>query len=166
MKTVNVLSGKEFPQGFINLKGYEAPKVRDEKYCFGLLPPKAIYEFTLNSRFPLTLKFIDGFYYRPNKHFFTDQGSVPRLVQFFVPKDRFLLSFIMHDSAYKDGGLWKCKEYDGEYKFYKMTRSESDYFLQQMILLEPTPGGLPSALTVWIGVRLGGAFSYHSKPDR
>lgn len=154
-----ILEKSKFNIGFINIEGYTCPKVLDKPQgLFGWGVPKAIYQFDLDKKNPLTLHYIDGLYYRPNKHFLTDQGSVPRFAQTFIPKDRFLLSFLFHDSAYIDGGLWVCGTYDGEYKFVEMTRAEIDSMLYHMIRLEPCPGGCVSSSVVWIGVRLGGAF--------
>lgn len=147
--------------GFINQQGYECPKIRDQKYFFGLLPPKAIYRYKSDEDNPLTLLFTDGKYYRPNKNFETDMGSVPRVLQFFIPKDRFLLSFIFHDSIYKEGGIWVSDTYDGPYVFKKLSRSKGDSMLKVMTTLEPSPAGVVASSCVWFGVTVGGHFGYH-----
>ena len=130
---------------------------------------KAIYEFTLDAKFPMTYVATDGTRIRPDIHFFTDQGTVPRLgLQFFVPKDRFL-GFYFHDSCCIHGGLWVWKPIpivnkDGtisfspfrdSYVFVKFTRAEADTLLHDMVLADPKPGWGITADAVWVGVRIG-----------
>lgn len=67
---------------------------------------KSLYEYTADKFDPLT--FITPFelHIQPDKHFPHDMGSVPAFAQILFPKDRFLASYLFHDSGYDHKGLW------------------------------------------------------------
>lgn len=123
---------------------------------------KQIFEFTNNPDNPLTCE-LRGNLYRPDNHFFTDMGSVPKALQLLCPKwfakDRYPLSYIYHDSAYRHGGHWVAAP--GNWHFIPMTRKQVDNVLREMIILEG--GGRANARTIWLGVRAGGWASWKKK---
>lgn len=141
---------------------------------------KAIYEFTLDGNFPLTYVSASGVKYRTDRHFYTDQGSVPKLFcQLFVPKDRFL-GFYLHDSAFIHGGLWMNEPQwemtteigrDGmlnfvpKFVFREMTREKVDALLHDMVLADPRPGWNFTANCVWLGVRIGSLWTHYGEGD-
>jgi len=134
---------------------------------FSLVPDPAkstwwttIYQYRAKTH-PLTFVHSDGTRYQPDKHFFTDQGSIPRFppfVRMCVCKDRFL-GFYLHDSGYMDGGLWT----DGVFRH--MTRKQVDDLLYEMILADPIPGNKATAWLIWVHVRMYGGFCGWHKRD-
>jgi len=147
-----------------------------------------VYEYTAKEK-PLTFVHSDGTRLQPDRHFFTNQGSIPRFppfIRMFIPKDRFL-GFYLHDSGYMDKGLWVLKpserpmkwtmtatvdetgmighEPHGEYVFTEMTRKQVDDLLYDMILADPIPGSTATAWLVWSHVRMYGGWSGWGKGD-
>jgi hypothetical protein len=116
---------------------------------------KQIYEFTNHKNDPLTCK-MGLILYRPDRHFYTDLGSVPKTFQKLLPrwfaKDRFAKSYIFHDSAYKHKGVWV--NVNGKWEFRALTRKQADEMLYEMILLEG--GSRAAARLIYAGVRMGG----------
>jgi hypothetical protein len=140
---------------FENLKGYSIVEDKPKSSWW-----TTIYEYTAKEN-PLTFVHSDGARYRPDNHFFTDQGSVPRFppfIRMFVPKDRFL-GFYLHDSGYAFGGLW----INGAFRV--MTRKQVDDLLYDMILADPIPGSKATAWLVWSHVRLYGGLAGWGKGD-
>ena len=107
-----------------------------------------IYEYTAANP---AMAYIDrsGKYWRPDNHFYTDLGSVPLLLQGIpgLQKDRWIRSYIMHDSCYKHGYLW-CM---GEKK--ELSKGQIDTMLFDMVRAEG--GGAFIAWTIYLGVRAG-----------
>ena len=123
---------------------------------------KEMYEFTNDDADPLTCC-VDGILYRPDHHYKTDLGSVPRTFQFILPeyfaKDRYVKSYLFHDSAYNHGGVWVAV--NGGWEFKAITRKQADEMLRDMILLEG--GSKANARLIYWGVRAGGRFSWQGK---
>ena len=65
---------------------------------------KAIYPFVNDPYNPLTYHRADGIQLRPLAIMETDTGTVPRSVRILISKDRYLDSYIIHDSGYTQGG--------------------------------------------------------------
>jgi hypothetical protein len=61
---------------------------------------RPIYEYNRHKLTPVTLYVAPGVYVQPDRHFFTDMGSVPELIQYGIPKDLHNPSFVLHD--------WPC----------------------------------------------------------
>ena len=142
---------------FINRQGYELDKVRSERYM--LIFPKAIYEFNLDEREPLTLVLDTGYMMQPDRHMAeTDMGSIPVPLQPLFPKDEFLLSYLFHDSGYKHGGLYVRKPGDADYVFNVMSRDDIDKLLRFMIKTEG--GGAIKRALIYRAVRIGGSGSF------
>ena len=124
---------------------------------------KEMFEFTNDDADPLTYANAKGQIIRPDHHFRTDMGSVPRTLQSLLPwwfdRFRFPKSYIFHDSGYKHGGHWFAVT--GGWAFKSLTRRCVDDFLHEMILAEG--GSTANARTIWAGVRMGGRFSWQGK---
>ena len=116
---------------------------------------KEMFEFTNDPHDPLT--FADDILIRPDNHFRTDMGSVPRTLQFIAPRwfnrFRYPQSYILHDSGYSHHGHWVAAN-GSDWHFVKMTRKQVDDLLYDMIIAEG--GSHANARTIWLGVRLGG----------
>ena len=106
---------------FINPTGYRLVKLPSED-------DTALYEFTLELKYPLHFACDDGRFFQPDKHEITDMGSIPPFVQAFLPKDRCLLTWIIHDSGYAKGGLYVAYR-EKQYTFLPMRRHELDNFM-------------------------------------
>ena len=144
-------------------KGYNAviDPIRSNWY-------RTIWEFTADEKSPITAIDKDGVHYRTDRHYFSDCGSIPKLLRFFVSSTRFLF-FWFHDALCKFGGLWVWKSEPvvnasgivsfkptGEaYVFVKFTRAEADALLHDFVLADPKPGWGITADAVWLGVRIG-----------
>lgn len=122
---------------------YDLYKLRDEprypelnKYIligwFTKYLTKAIYEFKNDPMDPLTYHAPDGRCYRPKDKMETDMGSVPAILQPLVPKDRYIQSFLVHDSGYEDGGLFVSAIGQGDgFAFVILSRNGLDRLLQK-----------------------------------
>jgi len=143
---------------FENPRGFRRDKLRNQRYL--LLFHKAVYEFTLDSVAPLTFHLPSGVRIQPDRHLAeTDMGSTPASLQLFVPKDRFLLSYLFHDSAYHHGGLYMAyPPYSDEFNFQPMSQFEADCLLRTMVRAEGASA--VGAALIYRAVRLGGWASY------
>ena len=117
------------------------------------------FEFQSDLADPLTCC-LHGILYRPDFHFFTDKGSVPRLIQTIAPyyfdRAKYERAYYFHDSAYAHGGVWVAVH--GGWEFKKITRKQADTMLRDMILLEN--GSKMNARLIYAGVRAGGWASW------
>jgi len=122
----------------------------------------ALYEFINDPDDPWTFHHPDGYLVRPDKHFITDMGSVPKILQGLIPvlfsKDLWLGDYCMHDAGYKHGGLWFAKRNITTFIFCKMKRGVVDELLD--LTIHASGGGCLSSAPIWFGVRLGGWFSF------
>ena len=126
---------------------------------------KELYEFTNDDADPLTCE-LGGSLFRPDHHYITDLGSVPKTLQYLCPKwfakDRYPVSYLFHDSAYKRGAVWMGVP--GGWKEMKLTRKAVDVMLRDMIILEG--GGRANAQAIYAGVRLGGWASWDKEAPK
>jgi len=117
------------------------------------------YQFDNSLSDPLTLA-LDGNLYRPKQSYKTDMGSVPPSLQAIYPrwfaKDRYLDSFLLHDQSYAFKSIFEAVP--GGWEKIILTRKQADKMLKQCILLEG--GSRKNAWAIYIGVRLGGCFSW------
>jgi hypothetical protein len=113
------------------------------------------YEFTLSHHTPLTFWSQErGKYIRPDRHGFTDMGSIPVGLQWLFQKDAFLVSYIFHDSAWREGGLYFSDAYGGPYIYQEMHRSSANGLLVEMIEAE---GGMwITRNVIWAAVTVCG----------
>ena len=99
------------------------------------------WEWRTDKTNPSTFHHPDGRRFRPHGYMArTDLGSIPQAIQSlpsFGPTD-FPYSYVMHDSAYEDGGLYTCiPEHDtDDYRFTPMTRNEIDQLLYLCVQAE------------------------------
>lgn len=141
---------------WFNPGGYKLVKIADKRVFLWIT--KAIYEFTLDEHNPLTFLHPGVGFIQPDRHVKTDMGSIPVPLQVFWPKDRFLLSYLLHDSAYRHGGLYFSDERYRGYSFVKMEREEVDDLLRYTIKAEG--GSRFTRNMIWRGVRIGGGHRY------
>jgi len=119
---------------FINPYGYDLVKVGSARTLLGR---KAIYQLRLHPTDPLTYVDRVGLKYQPNQSYETDMGSVPWALRWLCDKDKYLLSFLFHDSAWEHGAVWACSpDVDGPYQPMPMTRKESNVMLAEMVRIE------------------------------
>lgn len=154
--------------GFVNsgmcgqFRGFSIEPVRQDSYLW--LFKKTIYEFKLHMHHPLMFIY-NNIVYQPDRHFLTDQGSLPRIMQWMIQKDRFI-GFYFHDSGYRHGGLHVSYDHGETFRFEAMSRSCLDNMLSVMVTLDPEPGNRLTRWAIWWGVRLGGWLSYGKGDER
>jgi hypothetical protein len=118
---------------------------------------RTLYEYQADAQHPLTVQFAEHGFVRPDRHGFTDMGSVPEVAQLVVPKDLHLASFIIHDSGYREHGLYVSSTLDGLYTFAPLSRARVDRLLREML----RAAGYPHrARLVWAAVWAGGRFCW------
>jgi len=129
-------------------------------YWTGGIRGKQIYEFQNDVKDPLTYEDADCNLIRPDAHTFTDMGSVPKLCQFLLPKwfakDRYISAYIFHDDAYNHKGLWFAMA-EG-WQFIDISRRQADNLLREMVT--DLGASKANAYLIWLGVRIGGRFSW------
>ena len=103
------------------------------------------YEFALNLADPLTVSPMSGMFVRPDRHGITDLGSIPEQLEPLFPRNQYEASYIIHDSACREGGLYFSSEYDGVYVFCRITSNRAAKILRNCVKAE---GGS------WIGDHL------------
>jgi hypothetical protein len=145
---------------FVNPDGYSlvkrpGPHFYRPKWANGLpLFRVTLYEFTLSDLHPLTFRTPGHWHYRPDRHFVTDMGSIPRPLQLLFPKDEFLLSYLFHDSLCLHRKQFVSASLDGEYRPARMDSVEAARQLRTQIRAEG--GSAVRAATVYGAVRLFG----------
>lgn len=157
MKPGWINSGMEIG-GIRQPKGFDIRDYRREYFVlFGrrLWCTKTIYLFELNELHPLTFIHPDGRWIQPGRRFPTDQGSVPRLCQLIVIKDRFL-GFYLHDFGYEHGYVWVSWDCGKTWVKQYLTRRGHDELLDVSVRYDPAPAGVMERAAVWAGVRSGG----------
>ena len=112
---------------------------------------RAKYEFTLDAVNPLTYKAQEHLFIQPDRHGTTDMGSIPEALQVIIPKDRFLKSFIIHDSACRERGLYFSGCPARAFNFAPMSSRRIHDLLREMVLAEG--GASWQARLIWCAVR-------------
>jgi len=82
---------------------------------------RTLYEYTADYDNPMTLQLGERIFVRPDRHGYTDLGSVPEAIQIVIPKDLHNPSFLIHDSATRDHGLYFSSTRDGVYVFCEIS---------------------------------------------
>lgn len=141
-----------FKPRFLNPEGYSIVKDIERSTRWN-----TIYEYTTGNP-SLTYRDKHGNIWRPDNHYFTNQGTTP----LGIGKDRFL-GYYLHDSACIFGGLWQWQ--GDKWVFVKLTRRQADDMLYDMVLADPQPGWKSTACTIWLGVRIGAMFQKHGAGD-
>ena len=165
-------------QRFLNVRGgYTLIDAGTKRELFGAIPQ---YEFTLDATQPLMWQGeVAGLwgYWQPDRHGRTDLGSVPVPLQAIpgLGKDRFRAAYIFHDSACREGclyrsaggglvthrdsqGNWWASFMDNAEPFVRVpvTRAQADAMLYSMIRADRR-AWLVQAATIYAGVRIGAA---------
>jgi hypothetical protein len=107
-----------------------------------------------------------GLYLQPNMGFFTDGFSAPPIVYYLIPSlkpfGRYKRPGFLHDSSYKDKGLFASETISGPFVRYPMTRLECDDLLHDMCLTE---GAWEiEADGIWLAVH-GAGWQYYGRGD-
>lgn len=156
--TVEIMASVERRGVWINTGGYALRKLRVEFWPWPGLPSpwrKPIWEFQNSISEPLTYRAMFGYYVQPDRHRAeTDLGSIPVPLRGFFPESEFALSYILHDSACRDHGLWTAYTARGPFRFHWMTSLHVHYLLRESIVAEG--GSAARAATIWACVRLFG----------
>ena len=125
---MNLSGGK-----WINPKGFI---LRDTLTKVPGFPPwrkRTLYEYTADHFKPLTFR-LGGIFIQPDRHGYTDMGSVPEMLQFlFCPKDLHNPSFILHDSACDHHGLYFASRLQGPYTFCPISSRRAARLLGQCL---------------------------------
>jgi len=119
---------------FDNPQGYCIRKVRDRPYL-GIFS-KAVYQAVMDKEHPLTYHDADGRRIRTQGVFKTDMGSTPIVTRHFFPKDRYLVSYLFHDDAWRSGGLFVAEAGEDEFNFQAISRTQANKLLGLMIKAE------------------------------
>jgi len=119
---------------FINADMWREYKVADIPYL--KFWTKAIFFIEMDVRRPLIFKRPDGVWFKTRGTFYSDHGSIPLTVQPGLPKDRFLLSFLIHDSACIDHGLYVSRDKGITWTFEWMPSGDVHILLGVMVRAE------------------------------
>lgn len=142
--------------------GYHDTKLYD-RYWLWFLFPTAIYHFELDRVAPLAYVTPEtGWLYRPNASFDSDRGSVPSFASILTAPDTFLVSYYMHDSGCRFGGLWVSKDGGTTWLWMDMTREQMDRLLWHMVRAEG--GNQCQADAIYAGVRVGAFLGIGGQP--
>ncbi len=146
---------------FINYQGYKAPWHHNESSL--IFFRKAIFEFSLDSKAPLIFEDKDGNWWMPDRHFFTDWGSIPITLQWLIPKDTYL-GYLFHDSGYKHHGLWFSEAGYQKFCFKKLTMTQANELLYDMMLAQGA--WKVTAITVYDTLQIAGRIAWNSEGAR
>lgn len=137
-------------------RGYDLHWLRSERWA--LFWSKTIYEIEIHPMAPMTFRNCDG-YWQPDRHAAeTDLGSIPPPLRAWFPQDEYAPSYIFHDSAYREGGLYYSATLDGPYTFKRLTRKYADDMLADTIHV--LGGWACRRGPIWAAVRLLGWMSF------
>jgi len=139
----------------LNPQGYKAPWHHNESSLY--IFRKAIFEFTADDKSPIIFEDHDGNWWMPDKHFFTDWGSIPVCLQILIPKDTYL-GYLFHDSAYGHHGLWLMKKGEKEFSFKVLTMTKANDILYQMMMAQDS--WKLTATTVYETLQIAGGFAW------
>jgi len=112
------------------------------------------YEFLLHDSKPLTILINGVIYAQPDRHGFTDLGTIPEIFEPWLPRNEFEPSFIIHDSTCRHHGLYFSREVDGLYTFTEVSSVWAHDLLGACVLNEGA-GKYKSKLVSW-AVHFGG----------
>jgi hypothetical protein len=118
-----------------------------------------MFEYTADPVNPLTYWDLNGGDWQPDRHFFTDRGSIPACVSWLPGFGRNRLAYLFHDSAYslvegRGHGLYYRGPADLEFTWRPLAMREADDLMHAMLLAE---GVRPwAARTIWAAVRTFG----------
>lgn len=131
--------------------------------------PKPIFDFKLRDDRPLTWIAPDGRMVRPDRHYLTDDGSVPAFSSIFVcarNDGHMLPCFMMHDSGCRYGTLW-VKTGDGPWVETAISHLDCNRILAAMGMAMGEDQWRVKA--VYAGVEIGRrlhTFTYGDTPEK
>ena len=99
---------------------------------------KAVYPFINDPDDPLTFHRADGLLIRPLAVMDTDMGTVPRSVRVLISKDRYLDSYLIHDSGCVQGGFDVSSDGGETWGFVPASRLIVDQQLRDCIRAQQT----------------------------
>jgi len=143
---------------WINPRGYSLRFCHREFWPWRNVPSmyrKSIWEFQLNLDTPLTFRHPDGFLLQPDRHRAqTDLGSIPPPLRSLFPQDEFVRSYILHDSACRDHGLYLSYAQGSPFVLHEMESARVHEIMRESILAD---GGTKArARVIWGAVRAFG----------
>ena len=145
------------PDGTFEPDGYDLVQVSVNPWLDLWADP--LYRVTIDQDNPLTFVEADGTMRRPVLgSYYSDMGSIPVFFQGIpgMGKDRWLVSYAMHDFMCDAGYLWELPEGSTTWQQAPMTRILCDQMLRRMIAAQGA-----SPMEQWViyrGVRLGAPF--------
>ena len=121
---------------------------------------RTTYDFRLDPIRPLTyiMEMLEA---QPDRHFITDGGSIPKLVQVIPAFDatRYCGPYGFHDSAYKNGWWFVRPRGASLFEQRPITRAQADLWLWDMLIAD---GATPlTAGIVYRFVRMFGSLCWH-----
>jgi len=90
---------------------------------------RTVYEYTADPCHPMTFQFSEHGFVQPDRHGDTDLGSVPEAGQVIIPKDLHNPSFLLHDSACREHGLYFASHIEGPYTFCPIPSGRAHHLL-------------------------------------
>ena len=115
---------------------------------------KAVYPFINDLVDPLTFHRADGLLIRPLAVMETDMGTVPRSVRVLISKDRYLDSYLIHDSGCVQGGFNVSSDGGETWGFVPASRLIVDQQLRDCIRAQG--GNLTTRNAIYRAVRAAG----------
>jgi len=127
------------------LDGYEAHVIEPRRWF-------PVWRIDISEAHPVTFVDIDGAQYRsPLRSFRSDFGTIPRLLQVWIPATRYPCSFLFHDLLCDKDGLDVSEDGGATWETYKFKRSQADEMLYHMVLAEKATRC--EAWAIYTGVR-------------
>ena len=100
-----------------------------------------MFEFNLDPVNPLTFWDATGGDWQPDRHFYTDRGSIPACASWVPGFQRNRLAYLFHDSAYemvegRGHGLYYRGPADLEFTWRPLSMRQADDLMFDMLLTE------------------------------
>lgn len=112
------------------LDGYEAHVLEPRRWF-------PVWKIDINEDHPIMFVDADGVRYRsPLRSFRSDFGTIPRIIQLWIPREKFPGSVLFHDLLCDKDGLDVSEDGGATWELYKFRRSQADDMLYHMVLAE------------------------------
>lgn len=149
----------------------EIPATMEETLAAGFSGGRPCFRLTIDAHDPLRMIHLkSGFEYAVATDLITDFGSIPRAATIAAPEWLQLKptdakrSFALHDSAYRDGGVWFRENAGAEWKFIRIQRAVADMLMWQGMSGEDMNN--ISARAIYRAVRIGAGWSWRCHANR